>query len=312
MALGECVVKINEIILEALNKGTGTPNPEFSPEVDKVGNRNSDYEVEYPNGAPDFSGLKQASRGANMLGKGITKGAKAAGNFIASRIPGTTANQQRAGAAEAARASKEWIAKWNQLVGTNPAIQKDTASLHDYASQLARDMSGQQLFDPEMPTDMTPNGVSKYITNVVNRTLVANSTSRSSPSQAGNNRANEILNRLVAQAEQAGDRIGADDVTKELTALNLSPIDRRELTQKILEKLKGYGIDIAAGPHGANPGEAPTLSPGVRIISSDPIVLGYDKRKYALNRQNQWVTFGSSRPASPEMAKFLNKQAQAL
>ena len=43
-------MKINEIVVEALNPSTGTPNPD----VNTIGNKNSDFEVEFPQGAPDF------------------------------------------------------------------------------------------------------------------------------------------------------------------------------------------------------------------------------------------------------------------
>jgi hypothetical protein len=158
----------------------------------------------------------------------------------------------------------------------------------------------------------SPRDIQNYITNRYNTALANRQAGAVAKPKDAVNPANEILNRLVDRAEQAGDRIGADDVTKELAALNLSPVDRRELTKQILDKLKGYGIEIATAPGGANPSEAPTLAPGVKIISSDPVVLGYDKREYALNSQNQWVTFGSKKLASPEMARFLNKQAQVL
>ena len=85
MASGECVVKINEVILEALNTKTGAPNGGTRP-----GYQNDEVHVDPKTGEADFSGLTQAAQGAKMLGrgaqsvgKGIARGATAVGGAIA-------------------------------------------------------------------------------------------------------------------------------------------------------------------------------------------------------------------------------------
>lgn len=262
-------MKINDIIIEAVNADTGTPQ---SP---SIGNR-----------------LKGAWQG-----------------FQQSRA------QQAATVAGGQNLQMEFNA-WKQFATQRAPVvnMKDPATLQRQLQAWAdtRYPSSKDQVDVSKVRPNNRTDIQNYITNRYS-TALANRESGSTPTpQSKPNMANEILNRLVTQAETAGDRIGADDVTKELSNLDLSPIDRRELTKQILEKLQGYGIDVATAPGGANPGEAPTLSAGVSIVSSDPIVLSYKTREFALNSQNQWVLFGSKKLATPEMTKFLNKQAQAL
>ena len=301
-------MKINEIIVEALNQSTGTPNGSTNP-----GYQNDEVHVDPRTGEADFSGLKQAWQGAKMLGRGVAN----LPNRIKGAVAGVQASQaQRAATVAGGQNLQLEFNAWKQFATQRAPVvnMKDPATLQTQLQDWAdtRYPSSKGQIDVSKVRAGNQTDIQNYITNRYNTALANRTSSAGAKTQNTPNVANEILNKLVGRAEQAGDRIGADDVTKELSAFQLSPIDRREMTKQILEKLKGFGIEISAGPNGANPGQAPTLSPGVRVISSDPVVLGYDKRKYALNRQNQWVNFGSSRPTSPEMAKFLNKQAQAL
>lgn len=57
----------------------------------------------------------------------------------------------------------------------------------------------------------------------------------------------------------------------------------------------------------------PRLHPDVKVVATTPnIVLRYGKQDFALNNADQWVRFGTTKPATAEMAAFLNKQLQAL
>jgi hypothetical protein len=57
----------------------------------------------------------------------------------------------------------------------------------------------------------------------------------------------------------------------------------------------------------------PRLHPDVKVIATTPnIVLRYGKQDFALNNADQWVRFGTTKPATTEMAAFLTKQLQAL
>lgn len=101
-------MKINEVITEAFNASTGTPN-----------------------GQPNFSGLKQAAQGAKMLGrgaqavgKGIAQGAKTVGGAVAQGVKNVGSN----------------IA--NQF-GTDPATGRPRSTL----GYLARDFVGSSNYD---------------------------------------------------------------------------------------------------------------------------------------------------------------------
>ena len=86
--------------------------------------------------------------------------------------PFNTAGKQAAkGAAKVTKYSKPYIDKWNQYVGANPALQNNSQALQKYAATLAVDRSNQPMFTPEMPTDMSTSGVSRYISDVVAKVL---------------------------------------------------------------------------------------------------------------------------------------------
>ena len=337
MASGECVVKINEVILEAVDANTGTPNGD--PKPTGISKLAQDFETgelgqdlaQAPAAIGNAAGNTINKLGGNALGKtqlgkdwkdgnlgkDIGKGISALGRGIKGAWQGVQKSQaQRAATAAGGTNLQAELGAWKQFATQRAPVvnMKDPATLQQQLQAWAdsRYPSSKGQVDVSKVRAGNQTDIQNYITNRYNTAMANRTAGAGAKTQNTGNVANDILNQLVARAEQAGDRIGADDVTKELSTLQMSPMDRRELTKQILEKLKGYGIDVASSPYGANPGEAPTLSPGVRIISSDPVVLGYDKRKYALNRQNQWVTFGTSKLASPEMAKFLNKQAQAM
>ena len=216
------------------------------------------------------------------------------------------------------QAVKTWIDEWNNEVRSNPLMANNLGALQNYATQLARDKNGNQLFTPPPPTGTAPQQVTQYITSIVKSVL--NMTSPSAEvartAQQSSN-AKQIINQLITQAEIAGDRISYSDINKILTTsgmitAQMDPADRRQTITNIAQLLKGHGIEIVKDLYGTAPGTNPILSQGVGVISSDPVVLQYDKRKYALNSQNRWVIFGSTKSASPEMERFLNKQLQVM
>ena len=152
-----------------------------------------------------------------------------------------------------------------------------------------------------------------YITNMYN-TAMANRTAGKTAGSQAKNVATELINKLINKAEVSGNRISLNDVSTEITAspelTKLSALERRTMTKSIVDKLKDLGVEVVQDPHGLL--DTPALSPGIGVISSDPVVLSYDRKKYALSRSNQWVVFGSTRTASPEMTEFLNKQLRAM
>lgn len=111
-------MKINEVITEAVNTATGTPNPNL---------------------------LQRAIGGV----KGAVQGYRAS-------------QQQRQGQTQAREAAKNWINKWNQAVGANPAMSNDPTALQNFAKQITSNK-----INVGTPADMSAKGVANYLTNVI-------------------------------------------------------------------------------------------------------------------------------------------------
>jgi hypothetical protein len=155
-------VKINEIVLEAINTSTGTPNPD----VDQIGNRNAEYGVEFPQGAPDFSGLKRAAQGVKMLGKGVANLPGA----VKGAVKGYQASQQqRVGREEIKQLVKPWIQQWNKTVGQNPEMANDPQALQDFASRMTKG----KVPNLPAPADTRTGTVEKYLSDAVGKYLYA-------------------------------------------------------------------------------------------------------------------------------------------
>ena len=88
MVLGECVVKINEVIVEALNTGTGTPNadPANSAGANAFGNRSQPASAKKPS---LWDRVKKGARGA-VAGYQQTKANREAGidNKVSNELVG--------------------------------------------------------------------------------------------------------------------------------------------------------------------------------------------------------------------------------
>jgi len=303
--LGDCAVKINDVIKEAVNPSTGTPQGEPA-DVNRAD-------------VPAYLRKQQGQKPLTPSEIGASTTQKAEPIQPAEPIPRATRFSKPAQQdPKIELAKKTWIDEWKKEVRANPTAAKDPDALQKYATQLARDKTGNQLFTPEPPPGMAPAQVAEYIGAVVEKTLSATSAPvKQAQSDIHARETKQIINTLIAQAEQSNDRIGYSDINKVLTdngaiTANMEPLERRQTITNIAAMLKQQGIEITQGPNGTAPGVGPQLSPGIGIISSDPLVLSYDKRKYALNRSNQWVVFGSTKTASPEMTEFLNKQLRAM
>lgn len=66
------------------------------------------------------------------------------------------------------RATKTWVDEWNKEVRQNPAIAKDPNALQQFGASLARDKTGQQIFEPKTPILLDPKSVKEYIEGIVN------------------------------------------------------------------------------------------------------------------------------------------------
>ena len=307
MASGECVVKINEVIVEAVNTNTGTPNP-GSTDVNQVGNRNSDFEVEFPNGAPDFSGLQQAKQGASMLGRGIKQGAGAIGKDLkagwqgAEKIAGATADtigdiaqgaqqyipgtQDRAAKLANQQNAKPWIDRWNQGIRANPEINTPE-QLQQFGTKLATNQAGKQLFQVPPPKDLSKAGVAEYLTS--------------------------IIGRVAAGVETGGVDTGNKPAQK-----NAQPATKSTV-------LGPDGKPMTLGPDGRPVAPAQSTSPvpdahdakdadhdqvpGAEIVQQEPIIMKYKNREYGLNDKGQWVQFGSTKVPHESFQAFLDKHA---
>lgn len=65
------------------------------------------------------------------------------------------------------RATKIWVDEWNKEVRQNPAMAKNPAALQQFGASLARDKTGQKIFEPKMPTALDSKSVEQYIKNIV-------------------------------------------------------------------------------------------------------------------------------------------------
>jgi hypothetical protein len=204
VALGECVVKINEVIVEALNTGTGTPNPntpklskrsqqrnapatptrsapvdaEYQAQLDKNIQQKQQAELQankIANPPPAKTIGQSIKKGIGAIGKGFKAGwqgaekaagatADAIGN-MAQYVPGT---QDRATKLASEQNAKPWVDRWLQGIRANPAINTPE-QLQQFATKLVTNRAGQQLFQVPVPKDLSKEGVAEYLTSIVAR-----------------------------------------------------------------------------------------------------------------------------------------------
>ena len=274
MASGECVVKINEVIVEAVNTGTGTPNPD----------------------------IKQ---GAKMLGRGIKKGAGAIGRGLkagwqgAEKIASATADtigdiaqgaqqyipgtQDRTAKIANQQNAKPWIDRWNQGIRANPEINTPE-KLQQYASKLATTRSGKQLFQVPLPKDMSKAGVTEYLTSIIGRV--------SAGLETGTTTDNKTQQTALPTTSQST-IVGADG-----KPITLGP-DGKPVTQATA--LRPDAHDAKDAGHDS--------VPGAEIVQQEPIVMKYKNKEYGLNDKGQWVQFGSTKVPHESFQAFLDKHA---
>lgn len=227
-------MKINEIVVEAINTSTGTPNPD----VNQIGNRNAEYGVEFPQGAPDFSGLKQAAQGAKMLGRGVANLPSA----VKGAVQGYQASQQqRAGREEIQQLVKPWIQQWNKTVGQNPDLANDPAALQDFASRMTKG----KVPNLPAPADTRTGTVEKYLSDAVGKYLYAVDT----PAVTSTNKnTNQVPLTRAQQIKQSRAQRAAQDTPPATPAAEPAPDMAPGLSvtspEPIMFKFQGQNIGL--------------------------------------------------------------------
>lgn len=131
-------MKINEVIVEALNTDTGTPNPSvFKPNPART--------IPHPK-------LQQKP----TLWNKIKAGAK---SFVQ---PDAQDTQNTKTEVTAQRSSQPWIRLWNSKIAKNPSLAQNPTELLAFAKTIF----GNRIPVDQIPapTDMSSAGVSQYIT----------------------------------------------------------------------------------------------------------------------------------------------------
>ena len=124
-------MKINEIVVEALNTGTGTPNADLATKKPSLWDK-----------------VKSIVPGT------VSNQAKSQGEKLSKQ------SRQQA---------QPWVNRWTQGVAANPAMNTPE-NLQKFAQKLATE-NGKPIFTVDTPNDMSATGISDYITRVVARVV---------------------------------------------------------------------------------------------------------------------------------------------
>lgn len=208
--------------------------------------------------------------------------AKGIGNWAKSRIPGTQANAQRKLDAADEKANlataQRYVTNWNQGVKANPRLNTPQ-ELRKFATRLAT-KDGRPLFNPPVPKDMSPGGVTQYLNDIVARITSgletgvepSKATKTKQATAAATNAFGQMANQLGGQQD--------DDLAGTIPG-------------------KGVQADLQKQAQAA----------GVQIKSQEPIIISTGKGKeYGLNDQGQWIHLASGKVPPQSFAKFLDQQ----
>lgn len=286
-------MKINEIIVEALNKNTGTPNADTERGWDQ------DTYTGHVDPAtvqmPDFSGLRQAAQGAKTLGQGFKKGwqgvKKVAGGIQGAGQGLRSTMKQHAGEKETAQAAKYWANKWSEAVGANPAIATDKTALQSFAKKITSNK-----INPATPTDMSAPGVVKYLTTALGQFKAA---------------------EITGQSQTTAPTVAANAANAAKPAPTAVPIN--PAPGGVAKTPAGIEIPQNVGG-GARKEPTPTSQPdpqvqqqalaqGVQIKNQEPIIISTGKGKeYGLDDQGQWIHLASGKIQPETLQAFLSQQ----
>jgi hypothetical protein len=87
------------------------------------------------------------------------------GNFLKQTFSSQTPAQKLQ--AQHRVGTTRWVKEWNRQVKANPDLSNNPKALQDYANKISTGADGQQHIQAPLPTDMSPQGVSSYLTSVI-------------------------------------------------------------------------------------------------------------------------------------------------
>ena len=264
-------MKINEIIVEALNKNTGTPN--------------ADTKSAKPKGFfGKFANDWKTGELGRDLGQGISQGAKSLYRTAKQNYALSTA--KKAGGQNLQMEFDNWK-KYKEMRGANI----DMSQIRNFQNEL-RNWANSRYTNVKDSLDVrqvkTAKDAQRYITGMYSAAMA--------------NIKNPNLQKGKTPA--AVDTTVAANPTD--TATTNSPIvgaDGKPLSRSAATTQTGRPM-----PH--NPAELQhDLVQGAQIIQQDPIVIKYKNKEYGLNDEGQWVHFGTTKVPHQSFQAFLDSQA---
>lgn len=277
-------MKINEIIVEAVNTSTGTPNPDLERgwDQDTYTGQVNPKTVQMP----DFSGLSQAAQGAKMLGKGISQGAKNLYRTAKQNYALNTA--KKAGGQNLQMEFDNWK-KYKEMRGATV----DMSQIRNFQNEL-RNWANSRYTNVQDSLDVrqvkTANDAQRYITGMYSAAMA--------------NIQNPNLQKGKTSAATASDTAAAAaEPTDTATDSVIVGADGKPLSRSAATSQPGKPV-----PH--SPAEPQhDVVQGAQIIQQDPIIIKYKNKEYGLNDDGQWVHFGSTKVPHQSFQSFLDKQA---
>lgn len=273
-------MKINEIVIEAVNPSTGTPNadPERGWDQDTYTGHVDPNTVQMP----DFSGLTQAAQGAKMLGKGIARGAK--NLYRTAKQSYALSSAKKAGGQNLQMEFDNWK-KYKQMRG---AVM-DMSQIRNFQNEL-RNWANSRYTNVKDALDVrkvkTARDAERYITGMYSAAMA---NIQNPNLQKGN------TPKTPAPADNSPET--DQPTTSPIVGADGKPLSRSVATDP--------GKPV---PH--SPAE-PThdLVKGAQIIQQDPIIIKHKNKEYGLNDNGQWVHFGSTKVPHQSFQAFLDNQA---
>lgn len=204
-------------------------------------------------------------------------------SWAKSVIPGTRANTEKKIKSNFSASAKPYVYKWNQAVVANPNLNTPK-ELHKYATKMATNRNGEQIFQINPPTSMSPRAVNDYITNVYSRVVsgVENDPQQAVPQQATPQQA--VPNQQSQSPKQSNIIVPDSYRTR--------PKDKQQ-------NFGGWQQGTTAQTQ---------MASGVRVINQDPIIIKYGNREFGLNDNGEWTHLKSGKVPPESIQAFLSQQ----
>jgi hypothetical protein len=233
-------MKHSDLIKTPLAEAQGF-GPKQEPTFDP--NASIDTAQPEPNAGTQPSRVGPLAKGSNAISQGVRKGL----NWFSS-----AARDARAGKQQATRVANVFINQWRQATAQDPRLNTP-ANLMAFAEKFAPDLAdqGDTIYTP---TDMSPAGAAKYITDIVSKDLAAttvygdNRTSRDPISDRARQQAEYEL-AVEKWRKGLGAKPNPVDIAQAFTKKNMSiggeKLDPEDpLTQKIMNQLNQQGAEL--------------------------------------------------------------------